>query len=256
MNAVAKLERPDALPMQAAPDPLMAGIIKAAADPKTDVEKLERLMALYERQSSQVAERAFNEALADAQAEMPRVQRNSRNSQTNSNYATLDKVNQIIGPIVAKHGFSLSFGTADCPREGYYRITCKVAKGGYSRDYQADLPIDASGMQGKINKTATHAFGSTMSYGRRYLLMMIFNISTTDDDDGNAASGQIDYERGHETITHAEIAHLEHLIGEVGADLAKFCRYMKVESLADLPAQQFDRAVSALAAKKKQAANA
>ncbi|MBV8895502.1 MAG: ERF family protein [Acidobacteriaceae bacterium] len=256
MNAVAKLEPRESLPT-VAPDPLMAGIIKAAQDPKTDVEKLERLMALYERQSSQVAERAFNEALAEAQAEMPRVQRNSRNNQTNSNYATLDKVNQIIGPIVAKHGFSLSFGTADCPRDGYYRITCKVAKGGYSRDYQADLPIDAAGMAGKINKTATHAFGSTMSYGRRYLLMMIFNISTTDDDDGNAAGvAAIEYHNGQETISDAEREHLAHLIGEVGADLEKFCRYMKVDSLADLPAHQFDRAVAALAAKKKQVAHA
>ena len=37
--------------------------------------------------------------------------------------------------------------------------------------------------------TRTHATATAVTYGRRYLLCMIFNIST-EDDDGNLAAGQ------------------------------------------------------------------
>ena len=36
--------------------------------------------------------------------------------------------------------------------------------------------------------TKTHAAGSALTYGQRYLLKMIFNIAIGSDDDGNAAS--------------------------------------------------------------------
>ena len=41
---------------------------------------------------------------------------------------------------------------------------------------------------GTVNKTKIHASGSTLSYGRRYLLKLIFNLTTVDelDDDGQS----------------------------------------------------------------------
>ena len=39
--------------------------------------------------------------------------------------------------------------------------------------------------------TKTHAVGSAMSYGVRYLLKLVFNVAVgEDDDDGNTASGR------------------------------------------------------------------
>jgi hypothetical protein len=41
-------------------------------------------------------------------------------------------------------------------------------------------------MRGSPNKTAIHGFGSAMSYGRRYLLLLIFNLAMRhEDNDGN-----------------------------------------------------------------------
>lgn len=51
-------------------------------------------------------------------------------------------------------------------------------------------------------------------------------------------------------ITEAQRDELAKLVTEVGADLEKYCRYLNVESLAGIPADNFDRAKAALEAKR------
>jgi hypothetical protein len=163
-------------------------IERAATNPDVDIDKMERLFSMHERMKQREAERAFADAMAAAQAEMPVVVRNLRNNQTNSRYADIAAIAKAVNPIITKHGFSLSFGTDASRLDDHYCITCTVShEGGHSKHYQADIPADGTGMKGNANKTATHAFGSTMSYGRRYLTLLIFNIATGDDDDGNRA---------------------------------------------------------------------
>jgi len=162
---------------------LVQVIARAASDPSVDVAKMERLLAMHERITGLNAEKQFNEAMRAAQEEMPKVVRDASNESTRSRYARLETVSKAMGPVIAKHGFSMSFGTADCPREGSERIVCIVSHvGGHSRQYQADVPLDSTGMKGVQNKTGTHAFGSTMSYGRRYLKLMIFDVSLVNED--------------------------------------------------------------------------
>lgn len=189
-----KLQRmdsaPPALAFESESASILAVIARAATDPSVDMDKMERLLAMQERITAKQAEKAFNDSMKIAQERMPRIKKDARNSQTNSNYARLESLNRAIVPVYTEQGFSLSYGSSDCPIEKHRRITCRVShSAGHSRDYCLDLPLDMLGMKGSPNKTEMHAFGSTISYGRRYLAMMIFNISTTDDDDGNAAGG-------------------------------------------------------------------
>lgn len=180
---------------------------RALTNPNVDVEKAERMMALMERALKMQAEAAFNDALAFAQKEMPKIQKDARNQSTNSTYATLEKVNEAIVPIYTKHNLSLSFGSGDCPIPDHVRIVCDVshkdpsAKFGHTRRYQCDVPLDTHGAKGTPNKTKTHGFGSTLSYGRRYLSLLIFNIALTDDDDGN--QGQKSKPQGPRRATEA-----------------------------------------------------
>lgn len=55
-------------------------------------------------------------------------------------------------------------------------------------------------------------------------------------------------------ITEEQQAHVGQLIEEIGGDLKKFLSYFKIEKLADLPAENYERAVAALEKKKKAAA--
>ena len=185
-----KLEHDAPAMVQSETSSLLAVIARAAADPNVQVEKMERILALQERVLAKQAEAEFAAAMERAQAEVPLIKNDSVNTQTNSRYAKLKTMNKLVVPVYTRHGFSLSFGTTDCPVPNYIRITCKVRhRAGHSADYQADVPLDVTGPKGNQNKTLTHGFGSSLSYGRRYLTMLIFNVATTDDDDGQIAGG-------------------------------------------------------------------
>lgn len=226
------------------PTSILAVISRAAQNPDVDVDKMERLFALQERMVARQAEAEFNVAMRNCQEEMPRVRRDAENESTKSTYARLETLNAAIVPVVTKHGFSMSFGTADSPLEGHVRITCLVSHvGGHSRQYQCDVPLDMTGMKGNQNKTATHAFGSTVSYGRRYLTLLIFNVSLTNEDKDGV---------GDDRITEEQVADLEALITEVGANRPFFLRYCKVDSLEEIRAKHYGKAVAALQAKRKQ----
>jgi hypothetical protein len=222
-------------------------IARAASDPNTDVDKLERLLAMQERVLEREAEQRFSVAMREAQEAMGPVLKNKSNKETHSTYANLEQVSKLIDPIIHKHGFSMSFGTDDCPYPNHYRVTCDVSHtGGFSKHYQADVPIDNTGPKGAQNKTMTHGFGSALSYGRRYLKLLIFDIATTDDD-GNAAG------RG-ETINDAQVAILNGLADEVNADKIAFCKYLKVNDLTQLSASKYNEAMGLLRQKNPQAA--
>jgi hypothetical protein len=229
---------------------ILTVIARAAADPNTDVDKLERLLAMQERVLAREAEQAFNAALLAAQEEIKPIVKNRQNPETKSKYADLMALADGLDPIMRKHGFSQSFGTTDCPVPAHYRVTCAMSHtAGHTRDYQADVPIDNTGPKGGQNKTLTHGFGSALSYGRRYLKLLIADVPTIDDD-GNAAS------RG-QTITEKQASDLEAMIQEVGANKTRFLAYLKEQgcrhggTLETIPAGDFDAVVKALEAKRK-----
>lgn len=243
----------DQLPVPASVESLSGGILnviaRAAADPNTDVDKLERLLAMQERVLEREAEQAFNTAMREAQEAIKPVLKNRENKETKSTYADLERVSQAIDPVIHSHGFSLSYGTADCPYPNHYRVTCAVSHtGGFTRNYQADVPVDNTGPKGSQNKTMTHGFGSALSYGRRYLKLLIFDVATTDDDGRSAGNGG--------PINKEQLATLNGLADAVGADKIAFCRYAKVDSLSDIPAFQYNDAVNVLTQKNPAAASA
>lgn len=169
---------------------LMAAVARAASDPSVDVDKMERLWAMYERAEARRAGQEFAEAMSHAQAEMPLVAKDRHNTQTNSDYATLDAINAAIVPIYTRHGLSLTFDTTDSPLADHVRVVCRVKhRGGHTETYTHDNPLDMTGIGGKVNKTATHGRGSAITYARRYLTLLIFNLRTGYDDDGNTSSG-------------------------------------------------------------------
>lgn len=187
-TAIQRLDQPQAPAPITSAAALLTVIARAAADPAVDVSKMERLLAMQQQVMARENEEVYSRAMEAAQREMPQVPKDAINPQTNSRYARLETLNAAIVPIYTKHGFSLSYGTEDCPVAGSVRITCKVRhNGGHSEIHKLDLPLDILGPKGNQNKTNVHGYGSTLSYGRRYLSMLVFNVATGEDDDGNAA---------------------------------------------------------------------
>lgn len=178
---------------------LVQALAAAASDPRTDIDKMERLFAMHQAMTKQQAEADFNGAMARAQAKIQPIATDRENDHTHSRYATLRAINEVIAPIYSAEGLAVSFDTetkndADPIPEGEIRTVAYVSHaGGHTRRYHLDLPPDDVGSQGKVNKTKVQAKGSTNEYARRYLMRMIFNIATGDDNDGNggAKGGQL-----------------------------------------------------------------
>jgi hypothetical protein len=107
------------------------------------------------------------------------------------------------------------------------------------------MPSDGKGAKGNDVMTRTHAAGSAMSYGMRYLLKAIFNIAIGEDDDGNAAG------RALPRITAEQAANIHALMEEVQANTHAFMRYWKIDSVEGIPAQAYKDVVASLERKRK-----
>lgn len=165
------------------PTTLLQAITKAATNPKVDMDKVERLFKMHQEMVAKQAEALWNSAMARAQARIVPVATNADNTQTKSRYAKLGAVNKAIVPIYTEEGLSVSFDSGEVANG--IRTVAKVShKAGHSKEFHLDLPVDDKGPQGTVNKTGVHAAASTNAYARRYLLCMIFNVAT-EDDDGN-----------------------------------------------------------------------
>jgi hypothetical protein len=177
---------------------LVQALAAAAQDPRTDMDKMERLWAMHQSMVKQQAEAEFNGAMARAQAKIQPIATDRENDHTHSRYATLKAINKVIGPIYSAEGLAVSFDTetkndADPIPEGEIRTVAYVShSGGHTRRYHIDLPPDDVGAKGNTNKTKVQAKGSTNEYARRYLTRMIFNLATGDDTDGNPVGGKLD----------------------------------------------------------------
>lgn len=226
---------------------LLAVISRAASDPSVDVDKLERLMAMHERFEGKKAEAAFAEAMTRAQSRIGRVATDRTNNQTRSEYASYAALDRAVRPIYTDEGFALSFDTGRDAHADMVKVLCYVShKNGHVRTYSVDMPADGKGAKGGDVMTKTHAAGSAMQYGMRYLLKMIFNIAIGKDDDGNGATG---------ALTDKQLNLLLDLWAawEPSPDhAARFYEWAGCDSLEELPPRLFDNAVSALEKRIKQ----
>lgn len=235
-------------PVPAVNDPETATILsvieRAARDPNVDVDKMERLMAMAERMSDRTARAAFAAALAEMQPNLPVIAergaiRHKVGGPAVSTYALWEDINDAIKPILAEHGFALSFRVGS--GEGKISVTGVLShRDGHSEETTMVLPVDASG-----SKNAVQAVGSSTSYGKRYTAQALLNLTSRgEDDDGKAAGSG-------ERINDDQLAEIQALMEDVGADRDKFLQYLKVESLSLIPQNRYDAAIKALEAKRR-----
>jgi len=230
------------------PAPLDDQILLAARDPHVDVAKMRELTDLRRQLRMEESEEAFKVALAQARSEMRPIEADANNDSTKSKYATFNAVDKALQPIYSKHGISVSYNTADCPIPNHLRVLAYAERGLFTRTYQYDVAVSTKGPKGNDVMTLTHAGVSALSYGKRQLLLMIFGVSIEGtrrhDDDGNAAGGIF-------KIDEEQIAELNKLADDVGADKKKFCEVFKVDSIADIPLKRFEEAKQQLNRKRK-----
>lgn len=223
-------------------------IERAAVNPDVDIDKMERLMNMQERMMDRNAEAEFNQAMTRVQANLPTIPKDAYNEHTKSKYSKHETIVRIIKPIYTKEGFAISFSEQEQPELNQNKkasernitiIGVLRHKGGHSEKYQTTLPIDMVGISGNANKTGVHGTGSTITYGRRYLTCMIFDVATGDDTDGNVEAVE-----PVPCITENQVNALDAKIRENNISmkgvLSWMNKEMKVKSLEKIPAKYHD----------------
>lgn len=250
-------------PSQSETAAVLSMIERLARDPKVDMDRVERMMVLRREIQAEQDRTAYNIAMAAVQAELPQIKRDALNDHTRSKYARLETIAARVDPIIAKHGLSLSYSTDDSPVAGHYRVVCTVALAGHERRFHLDTPADGVGSGGKANKTAIQAMGSAITYARRYLKLMIFDIALTNEDmDGNRVEEERPAPRREESrrdavrpesvkhdrpvITERQALDLRDLLQEKRASERDFLDWLKLSRIEDIPSDIHAECVSAI----------
>jgi hypothetical protein len=146
-------------------------------------------------------------------------------------------------PILGRHGFSIRHRISQA--NGKITVTGILShRDGHSEEAELELPTDKTG-----SKNDVQAIGSSVQYGQRYTTKALLNIRSRAqsdrriDDDGAAAGG-------HGAIDAAQLEQIQMLIVETASDIGRFCQFLGVAKLADIPAAKFKTAIGKLHEKK------
>ena len=162
-------------------------------------------------------------------------------------FAKWEDMDRVIRPIMAEHGFTLSFDSTMRSADGGGLIVTGTLmhKDGHTRTASMPLPLDTG--PGRNNLQAA---GSTLSYGKRYCAEMLLNIVREGADDDGAGGDEF------ELVTDAEKAELVELLKTTNSDTKKFLAYVfpraNIKTLDEIPHSRFPDAKAALERKKKE----
>lgn len=252
----AKVEgKPPALPQASDAMGYMAMIAEAAKNPAVDVAKMQALMDVHERIMDKQNRVTYNQALARVQSKMRPVVRKgsvkydndkhdkSKGQSEAFKFARYEDIDAVIRPIYQAEGFAISFNTkwGDTGATIYGTLS---HIDGHSETVEMRLPLDSSG--GKNN---LQGMGSTLSYGKRYIIGMFFNIVTVGEDtDGNIPDAIMESDKSAEL--DLLLREREKLISEDKRKEVRprFLAHMGVDKIENLKAKDYEAAKTALMA--------
>lgn len=208
----------------------LQAIEKISTNPGVDPDKLERLLDIQMRAMARQAEMDYNEALSEVQPLLPEIPKTRQGH--NSKYAAYEDIMRPYKKILAEHGFSLDFDSEHI--EGGIKVIGRLRhKSGHSETRSIPLPADTSG-----NKNGIQGIGSTMQYGKRYVLGMLLNVVTVgEDDDGDGA--------GAKKVDDKQLSELCDLVAAwepTDQQREAMLKHFKVKDLSEIRADRFEYA--------------
>ena len=227
---------------EGADDP--GGLIRFALQNNTPVEVLERLVALQERVTDRNARGEFFDALARFQDAVPSIHKGrtaeiatKSGSKYSYTYAPLDAIAKAIREPLRQHGLSYAW-TVEEAGPGSLSVICILRHiGGHQERAAFPVPTATEGRMSEAQKN-----GAALTYGKRQSLTSVLGLTTTDDDTDGAEPAQY--------IDRNELADLEALVEEVGADVDKFLSWLGVAHLNAVTKDQLPAAIKALERKR------
>ncbi|EJF88315.1 hypothetical protein ME1_00773 [Bartonella vinsonii subsp. arupensis OK-94-513] len=216
---------------------VMERILNKALEGNADMDRLQRLLDLREKEIERQERQNFVRDLSAMQMEYKSIEQNAINTHTKSLYTTLDKYIDAIKEPLAKHHFALF---SRIKEQGSDNVTVEMTLkhiSGNEISTEGTFPFDATGSKNNIQ-----AVGSTLTYARRYLLGMLLNVARKEDDtDGiTLLSG----------VTPEQMNQIRGLIEQTQTDESKLLSFIGVKKFTDMSYKQAQNALFSL--KKKQ----
>ena len=238
----------------------IGSIIRMAVESKADIESLKALVALKNQQDDRESARQFYDAMAEFQRACPTIKKNrvvdfvtKAGQRVKYAHASLDEIQrQVKGPLNA---VGLSFTWESEVKDGKMIVKCTVRH----RDGHAQSASFISMIDGTSTMSDSQKAGGAVTFAQRYSLIQALGLTTAEDDVDGTAPGQPDgmpddAERPPEpTVTEEQAANLRAMLDEAPdakGERVKVCGWMKVETLADIPAREFTRVRNAIEAKR------
>lgn len=219
-------------------------LLQQAVSAGTSPETLEKLVSLQERMLAHDARSQFVAALSAFQARCPVIAKKKtvkdRSGRLLYSFAPLEDIIAQVRPLLCELGLSYSFDT-ETYDDGRLVVTCIIR---HAAGHAEETVFSVPATQGHNTNAAQNA-GIQMTYGKRYAFTGALGITTADEDqDGQAQAIK--------PISAIQAADLLSLVEDVGANLDQFLKYLRVDTLGSLPERDYDRAVAALEAKRRQ----
>ena len=228
---------------------LMVILEKALTNPDITLEKMNGLLDFQMKIDRINAVKAFNDSMSKAIGEIPSFEKQGKVDATlrdggklKYDFARFEDINKVVKPILAKYDLFMSF-SHNFDTKGFIDVVAEVThKDGHSKKSNTLLPFDVSG-----KKWGVQSVGSTISFGKRYSMNSLLNITTHGEDNDRFVNMK--------TITTKEIESLNKGIQSSGVELKQLLQFMKVEKLSDILMDEYTRAYDflkrALEAKKE-----
>ncbi len=175
---------------QEGPMQMIQRAFDAAIQQGAALEVVDRILEQQKWMIRHNEEEAFNAALKRIQMRLKKIPKRGWNPDTRSPFATAGDIDDAIQHLLDEEGMTLSFRPAVSDKPDEVLIIGTLALGAFSKEYPLPMPADGKGPKGGGVMSRTHATGSAITYGKRYLKNMIFDLRFKEkDDDGNAAAG-------------------------------------------------------------------
>ena len=148
-------------------------LLEIAINKDADIDKLEKLMQLQERYDAKHAEREFNLALSKFQKDCPPIVKSKEGF--GYKYADLDNIVSTIKDTLFACGLSYRF---EQRQDNGIHVKCIVSHiEGHSQSSEMVASADDSG-----RKNVIQAIGSAVTYLKRYTLVDVLGLATSDED--------------------------------------------------------------------------
>ena len=161
-------------------------MIAMAVQNGMEASQMQQLMDLADRQEAKIAKQEYTKAMSLFKANAPKIVKDTqvKFGNTDFKHASLAQICEKVGIVMSQFGLSHAWAMQ---QEGpIITVKCTVTHNlGHSESTSLSASPDTSG-----NKNPIQAIGSAVSYLERYTLLAITGLSTHENDDDGAATGE------------------------------------------------------------------